>query len=167
MAPEASQLLTSQLRPCWNSQNQWNQNPTWRFFFLVEKFHAQSISPWLSSSICNLCLRATWIRVSPKPSTMRLQFSPVLVGDRSVSKACASLGDAEPSGTSQGSSSKQRFQRSTRVKKGHMPHECPLDCGSCSSLTQQTLSTHSITSFFHPRVGNSADDSTDRKRPQI
>lgn len=94
----------------------------------------------LSSSICNLCLQATWNRVSPIPSTMRLQFSPALVGDISVSKACVSLGDDEPFGTSPGSSSKQRFQRSTRVKKGHVLREGLLACGSCSSLTQQTPS---------------------------
>lgn len=31
MAPEASQLLTPQLRLCWKSQNQWTQNPTCSF----------------------------------------------------------------------------------------------------------------------------------------
>lgn len=111
----------------------------------------------LSSSIYNLCLQATWNRVSPIPSTMRLQFSPALVGDISVSKACVSLGDDEPFGTSPGSSSKQRFQRSTRVKKGHVLHEGLLACGSCSSLTQQTPSifgkdTHSQDHFIFPSL---------------
>lgn len=81
----------------------------------------------------------------------------VLVGDTSVSKACVSLGDDEPLGTSPGSSSKQRFQRSTRVKKGHMLHEGSLACGLCSSLTQQTLSIfgkdmHSQDHFIFPSL---------------
>lgn len=113
--------------------------PNLQLFWLNSMF-----SPFLHglpSSICYLCLQATWIRVSAIPSMMRLQFSPVLVGDRSVSNVCVSLGDDEPFGSSPGSSSKQRFQRSTRVKKGHVLCEGLLVCGSCFSLTQQTLST--------------------------
>lgn len=133
VTPEASQLLTPQLRPRWKSQNQWNWDPTCSFFGKVPCLGLHG----LPNSICKLpgsgCL--------PHPAQWDCSFSPALVGDRSVSKACVSLGDDEPFGSSPGSSSKQRFQRSTRVKKGHVPCEGPMACGLCSPLTQQTPST--------------------------
>lgn len=101
IAPEASQLLT----PLLKKPEPMKPEPNLQLFW----YKSCMFSPFLhglSSSICNLCLQATWNRVSPIPSTMRLQFSPALVGDISVSKACVSLGDDEPFGTSPGSSSK-------------------------------------------------------------
>lgn len=76
----------------------------------------------LSNSICNLRLQATWNRnVSDTQHSETAVFPSTSGWYNSMSKTPVSLGDDEPFGTSPGSSncsSKQRFQRSTSVKKG-------------------------------------------------
>lgn len=156
MTPEATQLLTSQLRPCWKSQSQWNQNPVRSFFGKVPCLGHFFMAFPVPSAVPSFIYKLPGSGCLPHPAQWDCSFSPVLVGE-SVSKACVSLGDDEPFGTSQGSSSKQRFQRSTRVKKEHVLPKGPMACGLCSSLTQQTPSTfgkdmHSQDHFIFPSL---------------
>lgn len=136
----------------------------------------------LSNSICNLRLQATWNRnISDTQHNETAVFTSTSGWYNSMSKMRVSLGDDEPFGTSPGSSncsSKQRFQRSTSVKTGHVLHKGPLACGSCSSLTQQILTGlfEHMHSQYHFIISipllvilpllRYPDDSTDTKGPQ-
>ena len=136
----------------------------------------------LSNSICNLHLQATWNRnTSDTQHNETAVFTSTSGWHNSMSTTRVSLGDDEPFGTSPGSSncsSKQRLQRSTWIKTGHVRHEGPLACGLCSSLTQQIPSglfkrMHSQYRFIIsipvlviPPPLHYPDDTTDTKRPQ-
>lgn len=113
----------------------------------------------LSNSICNLRLQATWNRnVSDTQHSETAVFPSTSGWYNSMSKTPVSLGDDEPFGTSPGSSncsSKQRFQRSTSVKKRDTcsakvpwPVDCVPPWPGRSWADFSSTCTHNITLLF-------------------